>query len=265
MIDEPATAEGLKPPYDWDFFLAHAGADLEVAKNLKESLEPPARVFLDAVNIQLGDDWDERLSEAQRSSLISVVIVSPNTKKAYYQREEIAAALQMAREDPDTHRVIPLYLSARQIPPGEIPYGLRLKHSLQISKEDEFPAACRRLLETLEVMRRYEVKKDEVVARQRKAIAKITGGDGGQGGLLAGFSEVTSFVRPLLKTLLALFVLMVALLVVCLLLPGFEDVRGLLAAVFGGLCALLLASMLWLSARSLKFAQQIAEGRLNGG
>jgi hypothetical protein len=264
MPDESATAQGLKPTYDWDFFLAHAGADLEIAEHLRRNLDPPAKAFLDAVNIELGDDWDLRLSEAQRSSLISVVIVSPNTQRAYYQREEIAAAVQMAREDPNTHRVIPLYVNAKQIPSGEIPYGLRLKHSLTISGSDELAAAGKRLLQTLEVMKRYETKRDEVVAEQRAAIAQITGSDG-HSNLLAGLSEVTKFVRPLLKTLLVLFVLMVGLLVVCLLLPSFADVRGLLATVFGSLCTLLLAAMLWLSARSLKFAQQIAQGRLNGG
>ena len=264
MTDEAATAQEETPNYEWDFFLAHAGADLDIARNLKQNLEPPARVFLDATNIHLGDDWDEKLSAAQRSSLISVVIVSPNTKKAYYQREEIAVAIQMAREDPDSHRVVPLYLNAKQIPSSEIPYGLRLKHSLQVEKPDDFPVAGQRLLETLQVMKHYEVKRVEVVAEQRKAIAQITG-SAGNANLLAGLGEVTKFVRPLLKALLALFVLMLVLLVVCLLLPNFEDVRGLLATVFGGLCALLLASMLWLVARSLKYAQQIAQGRLNGG
>ena len=86
MTDQPATAQASEPDYSWDFFLAHAGSDLSVAENLRQQLEPPAKVFLDAVSVQLGDDWDETLSEAQRSSLISVVIVSPNTKKAYYQR-----------------------------------------------------------------------------------------------------------------------------------------------------------------------------------
>jgi hypothetical protein len=263
MTDESTKTQGVKPAYDWDFFLAHAGADLGIAENLKQNLEPPAKVFLDAVNIELGDEWDEKLSEAQRASLISVVIVSPNTKKAYYQREEIAAALQMAREDPNSHRVVPVYLSAKQIPPGEIPYGLRLKHSLYLESGD-FTTAGERLLKTLQVMKHYEVKKERVVTEQRKAIAQITG-EGDKANLLAGFSEITKFVRPLLKTLLALFVLMTVLLVVCLLLPQFEDVRSLLAAVFGGLCALLLASMLWLSARSLKYAQQIAQGQINGG
>ncbi len=264
MTNESAVGGESGRAYGWDFFLAHAGPDLEVARGLKEKLEPPARAFLDAVNINLGDDWDQSLSEAQRASLISVVILSPNTTRAYYQREEIAAAIQMAREDPDSHRVVPVFVGAKQLTPAEIPYGLRLKHGLSVRDPGDFPAACERLLETLRMMKHYEVKKEAVVAQYQKAIPRITGDDA-SAGRLAGLGEVTRFVRPLLWTLLVLFILMAALLVVCLLLPAFADVRGLLAAAFGGMCALLLAAMLWLVARSLKHAQQIALGRINGG
>src|SRR5215213_5066265 len=113
MTDEPTIRGGIEPAYQWDFFLAHAGDDLDVARNLKQKLDPPARAFLDDANVRLGDDWDETLSEAQRSALISVIIVSPNTTKAHYEREEIATAIQMARQDPDTHRVIPVFVGAR--------------------------------------------------------------------------------------------------------------------------------------------------------
>lgn len=68
MTDEPAVGGESGRAYGWDFFLAHAGPDLEVARGFKEKLEPPARAFLDAVNVNLGDDWDQTLSEAQRAS-----------------------------------------------------------------------------------------------------------------------------------------------------------------------------------------------------
>lgn len=262
MRDESVITQEQNPGFDWDFFLAHAGADLNVAKNLYQKLIQQTKVFLDAENLLPGDDFDRALPAAQQSSLISVVIVSPNTAKAYYQREEIAAALQMAREDPRTHRVVPVYLNAKQIPTNTIPYGLRLKHSLYVPESGDFTEVEQRLLKTLQVMKKYEEKKVQVVAEQREAITKITG-SGSNTDVLAGFSEVTKFVRPLLKALIALFVLMTALLVVCVWMP--PDVRGLLATVFGGLCAFLLASIMWLSARSLSYAQQIAQGHINGG
>ena len=263
MRNESAATQGLRTAYDWDFFLAHAGADLEIARSLKGNLEPPAKVFLDDDNLLPGDDFDVVLNTAQQSSLISVVLVSLNTETAYYQREEIAAAVQMAREDRHTHRVVPVYLNVKQTPPG-VPYGLRLKHSLYVSSTDDLARAGQRLLRTLQMMQRYEEKKEEVVAAQRTALTQLTAGNN-KTEVLAGFNEVTKFVRPLLKMLLIIFALMLALLAASLLLPYFAEVRALLAAVFGSLCALLLASILWLSARSLNYAQQIAQGQLNGG
>jgi hypothetical protein len=95
MPDHTATTAQTVPDFKWDFFLAHAGADLEAARKLKRELEPPAEVFLDADDISLGQNWDRVLAEALRSSLIHVIIVSPNTEEAYYQCEEIAVAIQM--------------------------------------------------------------------------------------------------------------------------------------------------------------------------
>jgi hypothetical protein len=261
MADDVTTPEASNT-FDWDFFLAHAGPDLDLARNLKRALEPPARTFLDDEDLVLGDDFDKELAEAQQSSLISVVIVSPHTEAAYYQREEIAAALQMSREDPHTHRVVPVFFNQAQIGSRQIPYGLRLKHSLRVADPGDLTEAGKRLLETLKQMKHFEEKKADVVAEQLAAIPKVTGANANA---LAGLAEITRFVRPLLKTLLVLFVLVVGLLIACLVLPYFAEVRALLATVLGSLCALLLASILWLTARSFSYAQQIAQGRINGG
>jgi len=99
----------------WDFFLAHAGSDSGIAESLYGLLSPHCRVFLDSRSLKLGDDWDVALPEAQRRSRITVVrsritvvIISPHTPKAYYQREEVATAIQLARTSPDDHRVVPV-------------------------------------------------------------------------------------------------------------------------------------------------------------
>ncbi len=262
MADETTTTEQTAPGFSWDFFLAHAGADLEVARKLQAELEPPARVFLDDSDLPLGVSWDAALAEALRSSLIHVILISPRTEKAHYEREEIAVAIQMSREDPHTRRVVPVYLDSEGVP-SVVPYGLKIKHGLTVPDSKNLTVAKERLLKTLAEIRRYEVKKEEVVAVQREAVAKITGG--GNTEMLAGLNEVTRFVRPLLKTLLVLFVISTVALIASLLLPLFEGGRGLAATVFGSLCALLLAATLWLTARSLSYAQQIAQGRINGG
>jgi hypothetical protein len=67
---------------EWDFFLAHAGADKETAESLYEYLVDKCRVFLDSRCLRLGDDWDTELATAQRRSLVTVVLVSINTAAA---------------------------------------------------------------------------------------------------------------------------------------------------------------------------------------
>jgi hypothetical protein len=255
-----ASPEPENRSYTWDFFLAHAGDDLPVAQDLYVKLNPPARVFLDAITILPGDDWDHELRTAQRASLISVIILSPKTSDAYYQREEIAAAIDMARKDRRSHRVVPLYF--KEVPSDGIPYGLRLKHSLYVPESGDLTAVGTRLLETLEDMKQYEEKKTEVIATQRRALEKI-GNNRSNAEVLSGFNEVTKFVRPLLYTLIVLLVVMIALLGGSMFAP--PDIRGLMAAVSASLAALLLAAILWLSARSLRYAPQIAHGHINGG
>jgi len=122
----------MKP--NWHFFLAHAGPDTAVAEQLYDLLIADSDVFLDSKSIQLGDDWDRVLATAQRSSLVTVVLISSNTETAYYQREEIAAAIQLARTN-DQHRVVPVYLDEDASISANVPYGLRLKHGVMLSEK----------------------------------------------------------------------------------------------------------------------------------
>src|SRR3712207_5191867 len=98
---EPSAAE-------WDFFVAYAAADERRAVELYDLLSPRARVFLDSRSLKPGDDWDTALPRAQRRSRVTVVLVSPRSDTAYYQREEIATAIAMARADEGQHRVVPV-------------------------------------------------------------------------------------------------------------------------------------------------------------
>jgi hypothetical protein len=82
----------------WDFFIAHAGPDIGTAQELFGFLSASSQVFLDKERLLLGDDWDTKIAQAQQSSLITLVLVSSKTERAYYQREEIAAAIDMARK-----------------------------------------------------------------------------------------------------------------------------------------------------------------------
>ena len=77
----------------WDIFIAHAGTDRPAAEALYDLLIPHFSVFLDSRCLRLGEDWDSQLAYAQSRSSVTLVLVSSETESAYYQREEIAAAV----------------------------------------------------------------------------------------------------------------------------------------------------------------------------
>ena len=144
----PTPPETSPSPVRWDFFLAHAHADAAMARRLYELLQPYARAFLDAACLKLGDDWDTEIARAQRESWVTVVLVSSRTAKAYYQREEVAAAIQQARQNPDSHRVVPIYLSLADQDTATV-YGLRLKQGLTLSETLSIEDAAQKLRELL--------------------------------------------------------------------------------------------------------------------
>lgn len=130
----------------WDFFIAYAAADKKIAEDLYALLFQNTRVFLDSNCIMPGDNWDELLTHAQRNSRITIVLLSSQTEKAYYEREEIASAINMARQDAQNHRVVPIYLEGEPTPDSSIPYGLRLKHGLYLTEKNNLPQIADTLL-----------------------------------------------------------------------------------------------------------------------
>lgn len=128
----------------FDFFLAHAGPDTAQAERLYGLLAAETSVFLDSKSILPGDDWDRVIAEAQRQSRVTVVLVSANTQVAFYQREEIAAAIELARTGQPEHTVVPVYLESAV---SNVPYGLRLKHSLAISSRQPIEQVAARLID----------------------------------------------------------------------------------------------------------------------
>jgi hypothetical protein len=133
----------------WDFFVAHASADRELAEGLYELLSPQFRVFLDSRSLVPGDDWDQAIAKAQTESAISLILVSSNTENAYYQREEVASAIDMARNDRDQHRVVPIYVGGREAVANNLPYGLRLKHGISLIAPDGLPEIAEQLKKNL--------------------------------------------------------------------------------------------------------------------
>lgn len=109
---------------NYDVFLAHAGPDHPIATRLYKLLTTRYRVFLDSESLMPGDAWDEAIPRAQQLSAMTVILISSNTKRGYYAKEEIAAAIDLARKDQSTHRVVPVYLEGRSAN-SDVPYGLQ--------------------------------------------------------------------------------------------------------------------------------------------
>lgn len=107
----------------WDVFLAYAGPDAALAEELYGALRSRGlRTFLDRRELRAGEPWDFQLINAQASARGTVVLLSPNGDKAWYQREELQRAIALRR----TYQrfLIPLYRDGRPSDPGVIPYGL---------------------------------------------------------------------------------------------------------------------------------------------
>ncbi len=115
----------------YHFFIAYASPDWRQARKLyfhlqEELRDEPDKVFFDRHQIQPGDTWPVRLSEALASSRAVVVLISSHTRAAFYEQEEIARAIQRARQQPGRHTIIPVLLET--LPEG-LPYGMS---SLQV-------------------------------------------------------------------------------------------------------------------------------------
>ena len=139
---------GARAPRSGDgpltFFIAYAAPDAAVAERLYCSLAMESTVFLDRRSLRLGDEWDREVAAAQRRAEITVVLVSDHTEEGFYQREEIATAIDMARQG--SHRVIPLWLSGIG-PPDALPYGLRIKQGLAVRDTSDLTEVARKLLQ----------------------------------------------------------------------------------------------------------------------
>lgn len=108
----------------YDFFIAYSTTDHLIAKELYSLLTHDFDVFLDSESLLPGDIWDISIPEAQLNSRITLVILTINTENSFYQKEEILSAIELLRNQPDEHRVIPIYFDGT--PEKKImPYGLK--------------------------------------------------------------------------------------------------------------------------------------------
>ena len=88
---------------------------------------------------------------------IDLLLVGDSADGAYYLRSEIATAISLARLDDERHRVIPVYLTGAAGRSAAQPYGLNLKHGLDIDDATDLKTAATRILQTLEATRPAEL------------------------------------------------------------------------------------------------------------
>lgn len=138
----------------YTFFLVHAGPDTATARSQRNLLHPSVPVFLDAEDLTPGDDWTTELPRRQRQSLATVALLSASTDSAYYLREEIASAIAYQRNDPGTHRLIPVYLDGLPGDPARIPYGIRQLHALDAVRLGGMEAVADELRKTAQALSR---------------------------------------------------------------------------------------------------------------
>lgn len=138
----------------WHLFIAYSHYDHSMALALYNHLHADYRVFFDAKCLLLGDAWDEKLPAAQRHSLLTVVLISRHTDSSWFQREEIASAIQLTRANETQHRVVPVYLDS-DVSPKEVPYGLQRVHGFFAGPTSDMKDVAVALTQTLSTLGFY--------------------------------------------------------------------------------------------------------------
>jgi len=132
----------------YTYFLAHAGRDQARAERLYDALaSPELPCFLASRCLTPGTDWLRAIGQAQRRSRATVALVSDAYDAAYWLREEVLAAIEVQKRDPERPRLIPIYLDGLPANTLDIPYGLRGLHALDARRlgDDGVVAELRRL------------------------------------------------------------------------------------------------------------------------
>lgn len=144
------------PEYRYDFFIAYARPDANIACDLYVRLTPHARVFLDSRSLLPGDDWDIAIPEAQAASSATIALVSKCSSDAFYERDEIRAAIALSRRKDSGHKIVPIYTCQECFEIEGAYYGLRLKQGFVLSPSVSIDDVCLKLLQMLPASRAYK-------------------------------------------------------------------------------------------------------------
>lgn len=142
------------------FFISYAHEDAPAAKRLANDLRSHGHsVWIDEEQIKSGDSLVEKIQEGINSSQNLIVLLSENSAKSTWVRQEIASAFQ---DDPagSARRIIPVLLDSR----AEVPLSLaKLKYIDFTTAESYF--------EGLKAL--SSLAADSEAERKRAALAKL--------------------------------------------------------------------------------------------
>ena len=93
-----------------------------------------------------GDDWQAALIDGVKHSAVVLVLLSADTCGSHVQRAEILLATELARHQPDRHRVVPIYLDDCDDAATLAVLGLQTVQAIQLSRVGDLAGVARRLL-----------------------------------------------------------------------------------------------------------------------
>jgi hypothetical protein len=124
----------VQPSGSWDYFIAYATADRNVATRVYELLVP-SRVFLDYICLPPGTAWPAQIAAAHDQSRCTVLVVTESIEDSWYAQSEYVRGIEMVRKR--GHVMVPLLYGPR----AKLPYGTEQLQAVTARTWEELPAA----------------------------------------------------------------------------------------------------------------------------
>lgn len=132
-----------------DFFIAYASPDRRQAEELSWLLEEEqCTAFIDT-QLPLGTPWPTALLDALEAARAMVLLVSSRMPATWYAQDEIARAMQRARQAPEQYALIPVLLDGPQQGIAGMPYGTGILQALDATRPGVLKRVARELADWL--------------------------------------------------------------------------------------------------------------------
>ncbi len=131
---------------NYDIFISYPSQEFDIAKEIYKHFSTRFSVFMDKISLKCGMDWTEEIPKAQKNSAVTLAIISNNTKKAFYEKEEITRAIKLRKLR--KHIIIPIILTNDENIP-DLPFGLENIQYLTINDENDINILYNKVVEIL--------------------------------------------------------------------------------------------------------------------